>query len=100
MKRAPQSRMYRLVTTTWQPTPASMAGVKSTTFGTFLRRQRVAKGFSRSLVAERSGVKEGTIEKIELNQASPSYQDIKALALLLGVPEQELMQVAGYVKRA
>lgn len=84
----------------WQPPPtSSLHGLHSTTFGSFLRQQRVARGLSRQLLASLTGVEEGTLEKIELNQAVPSYQDIKNLAPVLEVPEQALMEVAGYVKR-
>ena len=81
------------------PSSSSINGLHSTTFGSFLRQQRVARGLSRQLLASRTDVAEGTLEKIELSQAVPSCQDIKKLARVLEVPEQALMEVAGYVKR-
>lgn len=87
-------------TNAWQASPASsLAGLRSTTFGSFLRQQRVARSLSRALLASRTGVEESALKKIELNQAVPSCQDIKKLARVLQVPEQTLMEAAGYLKR-
>ena len=84
----------------WQPPPTfSLAGRHSTTFGSILRQQRLAQGLSRALLASRAGLGESALEKIELNQAPPSYEDIKNLARVLHVPKLPLMQAAGYVKR-
>lgn len=78
---------------------SSINGLHAKTFGSFLRQQRLARRLSRQLLASRTGVAEGTLEKIELSQAVPSCQDIKRLAPVLEVPEQVLMEVAGYLKR-
>lgn len=99
MKKVEQSKITP-ATNAWQPPRvSSLAGVQPTTFGSFLRRQRVAKGFSRPRLGHLSGLKEATLEKVERNQASLSYQDIKRLAAALAIPEQALMEGAGYVKR-
>jgi ribosome-binding protein aMBF1 (putative translation factor) len=83
------------------PSPAScLDGVQSATFGGFLRHQRVARGLSRALLASRTDLEEATVEKIELNEAVPSYRDVKKLARVLKIPEQALIDAAGYLKRA
>ena len=99
MKKTQRSHV-QAATNHWQAPPtSSLAGRHSTTFGSILRQQRLAQGLSRALLASRAGLGESALEKIELNQAPPSYEDIKNLARVLHVPKQPLMQAAGYVKR-
>ena len=99
MKKVRQSKI-RPATNGLRASPtSSISRLHSKTFGTFLRERRLAQGLSRSLLASRTGVAEGTLGKIELNQAVPSYQEINKLAPVLEVAEQALMEVAGYLKR-
>ena len=52
---------------------------------------------TRRRVAELSGMSEDHLEGIEVSHIVAGYRDIKALASALGMPEHELLEVAGYV---
>jgi transcriptional regulator with XRE-family HTH domain len=69
------------------------------TFGSFLKKGRIRRRMSRHGLAVVSGIQERRLEAIELNQSPPSYRDIKRLAIVLEIPEQELLEVAGCIKR-
>jgi hypothetical protein len=67
------------------------------TFGSFLRRARAQRGFSRHALSIVSGIDERRLEQIELGIAAPSYADIKKIAITMETPERKLLAVAGYV---
>lgn len=69
------------------------------TFGSFLKKERAGRRMSRHSLAVVSGIQERRLEAIELNQSPPSYQDIKSLATILKIPEQDLLEAAGCIKR-
>lgn len=68
------------------------------TFGSFLKRLRSTRGLSRHSLAIISGIQERRLESLELNQAPPSYQDIRNLAVVLEVSERDLLEAAGYLR--
>ena len=63
-------------------------------------KERARRGMSRHSLAVTSAIQERRLEAIELDQSPPSYQDIKGLAAVLNIPEQDLLEVAGCIKRA
>ena len=69
------------------------------TFGSFLKKGRARRGMSRHSLAVVSGIQERRLEAIELNQSPPSYRDIASLATVLKIPEQDLLEAAGCIKR-
>ncbi len=68
------------------------------TFGSFLKRHRMALGLSRRTLSVISGIQERQLESIELNKAVPSYEHIRSLALALRLPEQMLLEAAGCLR--
>jgi transcriptional regulator with XRE-family HTH domain len=70
------------------------------TFGSFLKRERARCGLSRHSLAVMTDMQERRLAEIELNQSVPSYQDIKTFAAVLEIPEPDLLEAAGCVKRA
>lgn len=87
-------------TNAWQASPASsLAGLQPGTFGSFLRLQRLSRSLSRPVLADRTGIPEDVLEKIERNQTAPSYSQIRLLARDLGLAETELLTRAGYIRR-
>lgn len=69
------------------------------TFGSFLKKERARRRISRHSLAVVSGIQERRLEAIELNQSAPSYRDIASLATILNIPEQDLLEAAGCIKR-
>jgi transcriptional regulator with XRE-family HTH domain len=69
------------------------------TFGSFLKRERTRCGLSRHSLAVITGIQERRLRQIELNQSPPSYQDMKNFAAVLEIPEQDLLEAAGCIKR-
>src|SRR3972149_1648197 len=69
------------------------------TFGSFLKKERARRRISRHSLAVVSGIQERRLEAIELNQSAPSYRDIASLATVLQIPEQDLLEAAGCIKR-
>ena len=63
-------------------------------------KERARRGMSRHSLAVTSAIQERRPKAIELDQSPPSYQDIKGLAAVLNIPEQDLLEVAGCIKRA
>jgi transcriptional regulator with XRE-family HTH domain len=58
-----------------------------------LRRARLARFWSQSELAERSGVSRATIARVELGEYLPQLRTIRRLAEALQVPPQELVTV-------
>jgi transcriptional regulator with XRE-family HTH domain len=50
-------------------------------------------------LADRTGIPEDVLEKIERNQTAPSYSQIRLLARDLQLTETELLTRAGYIRR-
>lgn len=69
------------------------------TFGGALKQLRVSRGIGRHSLAVMSGIQERRLADLEANQSPPSYQDIKNLATILCVSEEELLRAAGYLAR-
>ena len=73
--------------------------VGQNTFGSFLKRARTRRSLSRHSLAVMSGIQERRLTQIELNNSPPSYRDLKGIATALKIPEQDLLQAAGCIKR-
>ena len=87
-------------TNVWQAPPSSsLAGLQPGTFGSFLRLERLSRSLSRPAVADRTGIPENMLEKIERNQTAPSYAQIRLLARNLELTETELLTRAGFLRR-
>lgn len=68
-----------------------------TKFGSTIKRRRDALGISQSRLADLVGRSTSTIRNWEKDSASPSDPaDVVALAAVLGVPEPELLEAAGF----
>jgi ribosome-binding protein aMBF1 (putative translation factor) len=101
MRRKSRQAKIEAATNGWPTSPtSSISRLHSKTFGAFLRQQRLARGLSRSVLAGQTGVAEARLAKIELNQAVPSCASIRRLAPILDVPEDALMEAAGYLTRS
>lgn len=59
-------------------------------FGSSVRAHRVAKGLSQPELADAAYISEAWLRRIELGQASPSFDTIEALCIALGVSAPEL----------
>lgn len=71
--------------------------VGQSTFGSFLKRLRVKRRYSRRSLAVITGIQEGRLLEIESGACPPAYDDIQKIATVLDVPERELLVAAGYV---
>lgn len=79
---------------------ASTGGYKGqNTFGSSLKRLRVARQISRRALAVISGIQERRLDALEINKEVPSYADIKALAMALDTTEAAMLETAGCVGR-
>jgi len=76
------------------------------TFGSWLRREREAKGLNRSELARitvrggKSAVSEPQISRIEAGARGLDLKTFEALAFALDRPLEELLEVAGYLPPA
>ena len=65
--------------------------------GKFLRERRKAKGLSMREVAEQSGISHAEVFRIESGRrAYPSICVLTALGKTLGIPDDEMLRLAGY----
>lgn len=67
-------------------------------FGEFLKKVREDKSISQRLLAEKSGISNAEISRIETgNRQNPSPDVLRQLAPVLEVPYEVLMEKAGYI---
>ena len=67
------------------------------TVGKFLRERRKAKGLSMREVAEQSSISHTEVCRIESGErAFPSIRVLTALGKVLGIPDDEILRLAGY----
>lgn len=67
-------------------------------FGEYLKSLRKEKSLSQRELAEKSGISNAEISRIETgNRKKPSPDVLRALAPILNVPYEELMDKAGYI---
>ena len=59
-------------------------------YGDVIRKAREAKGLSQSELAEMIGVNRVAITNYELEKNAPTYENVKKLSQILGIPEQDL----------
>ena len=59
-------------------------------FGVKLKTQRLAKGFTQELLAEKIGVKKQTISRYENSEREPNLPTAKKIANALGISLEEL----------
>lgn len=59
-------------------------------FGEKLKTQRLAKGFTQELLAEKIGVKKQTISRYENSEREPNLPTAKKIANALGISLEEL----------
>lgn len=71
--------------------------VGQSTFGSYLKRLRVQRGYSRHSLAIVSGIQERRLQDIESGASPPAYGDIQKIAVVLDVAERDLMVAAGYL---
>lgn len=60
-----------------------------------VERERVAKVWTKSTLARKSGVARTTIDRLQANQRKPLPETVAALADALGIPRQEAFALAG-----
>lgn len=70
------------------------------TFGSYLHRQRAARGLPPGLFALRLGVSTAYLADLEANRTVPTYVDLRTMAEALQLPERVLLARAGYVRMA
>ena len=99
MKKVQRSHVKPATNGAQPPPSSSLAGAQPATFGSFLRLQRLGKSLSRPALADRTGIPEEVLEKLERNQTAPSYPQIRLLARDFGLAETELLTKAGYIRR-
>jgi transcriptional regulator with XRE-family HTH domain len=61
-------------------------------FGERLRRLRLRDGWSQLDLAERAGVTQSTVLRLENSQVSPKPSTVRKLARALGCPSRDLME--------
>ncbi len=59
--------------------------------GENIRRVRQSKGYSQEYLAQKLGVSQNFIHKIEANKKNASIEDLKQLAIVLETPISELL---------
>ena len=67
------------------------------TFGSYLHRQRRARGLTRTAFAASVTLSPAALADLEHHRVPPSYQDLRRMAEALRLPEQVLLVQAGYV---
>jgi len=66
----------------------------SDTFAVVVMRLRIAKGFSKTALAQNSGLHQTYIGLVERGERNPSLDTANALAYALGVPLSEMIREA------
>ena len=67
------------------------------TFGSFLKRLRVKRQYSRHSLAVISGIQERCLQEIESGLCPPTFDHIQKIATVLEAPERDLLVAAGYL---
>jgi len=69
--------------------------------GEFIRERRLAKGLSKRQLAEKAGISHSEVHRIENGERqNPSVPMLVALADALGIPQDDILVMAGYKKDA
>lgn len=67
--------------------------------GEFIRERRLAKGLSKRQLAEKAGISHSEVHRIENGERqNPSVPMLVALADALGIPQDDILVMAGYKK--
>ena len=67
--------------------------------GEFIRERRLAKGLSKRQLAEKAGISHSEVHRIENGERqNPSVPMLVALADALGIPQDDILVMAGYIK--
>ena len=67
--------------------------------GEFIRERRLAKGLSKRQLAEKAGISHSEVHRIENGERqNPSVPMLVALADALGIPQDDILVLAGYKK--
>ena len=65
--------------------------------GDFIRERRLAKGLSKRQLAEKAGISHSEVHRIENGERqNPSVPMLIALANALGIPQDDILVLAGY----
>lgn len=68
------------------------------TLGEFIKERRIAKELSKRALAEKANISHTEVHRIENgDRKNPSVPVLNALADALGVPQEIMLQTAGYV---
>jgi transcriptional regulator with XRE-family HTH domain len=68
------------------------------TLGEFIKERRLAKGLSKRALAEKAKISHTEVHRIENgDRKNPSVPVLNALADALGVPQEFMLEMAGYV---
>ena len=65
--------------------------------GDFIKERRLAKGMSKRALAEKAGISHSEVHRIENGERqNPSVPMLIALADALGIPQDDILMLAGY----
>ena len=69
-----------------------------TTLGEFIKERREAKGWSKRRLATEADISHTEVHRIEIGERqNPSAPVLSSLADALGVPQEEMLRIAGYI---
>lgn len=70
----------------------------SNSFGEYLKKLRIKKGYSQRKLSLLTGISNSTISRLESELNDPDIETLEKLAPYLGVSHHDLMEAAGYIK--
>lgn len=64
-------------------------------YGNYIRQFRKIKEWSPKELADRMGTSKGTVDNLELERIEPSYEQVRALQIHLGLSAAHLIELVG-----